>query len=189
MQIRKRKLLLCLPISPNEIEQANALAKLWADLEVSFNENITVLIATRFDLEPSNAIDPSVLFSLKKKFNVITKRVEKVGTGWPAGCNALEIGAYEWFVEENRAKKIDFEYMFIAEPDTVPLRRGWVNEIMEEAYASNCLISGAYFTHDDGVQHINGNCVIHRDFWRACKSIWLCPSRTGWDVHIGNRAT
>ncbi len=110
--------------------------------------------------------------------------------GWPAGCNALEIGAYEWFVEKNRAKQkdFDFEYALLAEADTVPLRKGWADEIMNEAYDNNAVIMGAYFTAEDGCAHINGNCVLHRDAWKSIRSIWHIPSRIGWDCFIGPHA-
>jgi hypothetical protein len=179
-----RKLLLCLPFSPHEIPQARELAKLWTDLEDSFNNDITVAIVSRYDIEPTS-LGQDIIDYLKIKFNVILHKNRREGKGWPRGCNQLEIGAYEWFVESNRNKQFDFDYMMLAEPDTVPLRKGWANEIMNEAYDQQALIIGAYFVKEDGYAHINGNCVIHRDFWKYCKTIWSCSPFVGWDVNIG----
>lgn len=182
-----RKLLLCLPYSPHEIPQARELVKLWVGLEDSFNHDITILFYSRYDIAPY-AIGQDIIDLTRTRFKVIAERCKHEGTGWPRGCNQLEVGAYEWFVEQNRHKKIDFEYLFLAEADTVPLRKGWVNEIMNEAYDNKSLILGAYFVEEDGHAHINGNCVLHRDFWKKCKRIWTISDRVGWDIAIGKEA-
>lgn len=185
----KCKLILCLPLAPSDIHQGLELAKLWADLEPFFNHDVTVLLATRFDMEPERAIDPSVLSHLRNKFKVLVQRITKVGKGWPAGCNALEVGAYEWFVEQNRSNKINCEYILFCEADTLPLRPTWLQEIIEETYQTKPLMLGAYFTKEEGCQHINGNAVMHRDLWRKCKIIWQVPPRQGWDAYIGKVTT
>jgi hypothetical protein len=182
-----RKLLLCLPFSPHEIAQARELVKLWVDLEDSFNHEVTLLLFSRFDIAPY-AIGEDVVEYAKTRFNVIADRCKRQGKGWPAGCNALEVGAYEWFVEKTRTGALDFEYMMMAETDTVPLRKGWANEIMNEAYDTKAIMLGAYFTKEEGCAHINGNCVLHKEAWKQIKSIWQVPSRRGWDCHIGPRA-
>ncbi len=184
---KDRKIVLCLPYSPHEIEQARELVRLWVDLEDAFNHQVTILFFSRFDI-PSDAIGLDVIDYARTKFKVLMHRCKRVGKGWPRGCNQLEIGAYEWFVEANRGKSIDFEYMLLAEADTVPTRKGWINEIMDEAYENNSLMLGAYFVPEDGCPHINGNCVIHRDFWRSCKNIWTIRPSVGWDVAIGKDA-
>src|SRR5688572_20847209 len=98
--MKKRKMMAVLPLCPMDLERGMELAKLWADIEPARNDNVTVVVATRFDL-PLESLDQSVLDLLKKKFDVMTVRIMKEGRGWPAGCNALEIGTYEWFVESN----------------------------------------------------------------------------------------
>lgn len=183
----QRKLLLCLPLSPHEIPQARELVKLWVDLEDKFNDNVTLLVFSRYDIAPKE-IGQDILDYAATKFKVMTQRCKRIGKGWPRGCNQLEVGAYEWFVESNRSKLIDFDYIFMAESDTAPLRKGWLEEIMNEAYDNKALILGAYFVKEDGWAHINGNCVMHRDFWRSCKSIWTISPFIGWDVAIGKEA-
>lgn len=181
-----RKLLICLPFSPHEIPAARELVKLWVDLEDGFNDFATLLIFSRFDIEPE-AIGQDVIDYAKTKFNVLTQKCRRIGKGWPAGCNALEVGAYEWFVEKTRAG-LDFDYIMLAESDTVPLRKGWIREIMNEAYDANAKILGAYFTKEEGCAHINGNCVLHKDAWKVIRGIWQVPSRKGWDCFIGPKA-
>lgn len=182
-----RKLLLCLPFSPHEIESARELVKLWVDLEDTFNPDASILLFSRFDIPPESIGDDVIAYA-KTRFDVITKRCNRKGVGWPAGCNAIEIGAYEWFVEQTRSGLIEFDYIMLAESDTVPLRKGWIKEITDEAYESKAIILGAYFTKQDGCAHINGNCVLHKDAWKTIRSIWQVPSRKGWDCFIGKQA-
>lgn len=184
---RQRKMVLCLPFAPHEVHQARELIRLWCDLEDSFNHDITLAIVSRFDIQPQH-IGEDIIEYARKKFNVILHRCKRVGTGWPGGCNQLEVGVYEWFVERNRDNTLDIEYILLAEADTVPLRKGWANEIMNEAYDNNSLILGAYFVKEDGCAHINGNCVMHRDFWKQCRGIWTISLRVGWDVAIGKES-
>ncbi len=187
----ERKLLVALCLCPLDKDQGFELLRLWADMEDGFNPRISVAICLRFDMDISD-IEQSLIDYAKKKFNLYLLNSRRKGVGWPAGCNALEVGAYEWFVEKNRdnqkSKSFDFEYILLAEADTVPLRKGWMEEIMNEAYDNKAVIMGAYFTKEDGCPHINGNCVIHRDAWRKIRSIWHVPSRRGWDMHIGPQA-
>jgi len=162
-----------------------ALARLWADLEDAFNPNIAVAIVVRWDMDP-NSIPLDLIAHLKKKFDVFTHRSNRKGSGWPAGCNSIELGAIEWFIQKNRMSGFNYEYMLIAEADTVPLRKGWADEIRNEAYDSGKKISGAFLRRPDcGCEHINGNCVLHKDIWRECRNLFTCPENIGWDAYIG----
>lgn len=183
----KKKIVLCLPFSPHEIGQARELVKLWTDLEPSFNHDVLLAFISRFDIAPE-AIGRDIIDYAATKFQVITHQCRRIGVGWPTGCNQLEVGAYEWFVERNRDYTLDIPYIFLAETDTVPLRPTWLAEITQEAYDNNIRILGAYFVQEDGYAHINGNCVIHKDFWRDCKDIWVVNPYVGWDVAIGKEA-
>lgn len=184
-----KRLLVCLVASPLDLGQGLELAKLWADIEPAFNENVDVAFGLRYDMDVAT-IPLDIIASLEKKFKkVYIFKSPLQGKGWPHGCNALETGAYQWFVEGTRAGAIDADYMLICEPDTVPLRPTWLNEIREEAYNSGGPIIGTYWTAAEGCQHINGNCVIHKDFWKVCREIWNVPPGNGWDVYIGKKTT
>ncbi len=177
-------MLLVLPLCPIDVEQGIELLKLWVDLEPEFNHQIELALCFRFDMAES-AIPQSVMDHAKTRFKVHTHISKRKMVGWPAGCNAIELDAYEWFVESNRHKTFNIPYMLIAESDTTPLRRGWANEIMNEAYDSGKMISGCMlFVPDCGCEHINGNCVLHRDLWKEYREIFHCPSRIGWDAYI-----
>ncbi len=181
------KMILCLPYAPHEVKQARELVRLWVDLEPSFNTDVALALVSRFDIQPSH-IGQDIIDLAKTKFNVLLHKCKRKGIGWPEGCNQLEVGAYEWFVESNRGNLYDSPYILFAEADTVPLRPTWLDEIVKEAYDAKAIILGAYFVKEDGCAHINGNCVIHRDFWKQCREIWTISNWIGWDVAIGKCA-
>jgi hypothetical protein len=183
-------MILCLPVYPGDLDMGMELLKLWADLEDTFNPNIAVAIVLRFDMNPSTDIPKDVLAHVEKKFKIYIHRSKRKGVGWPAGCNGIELGAYEWFVEMNRGNTdFNYDYILIAEADTVPLRKGWADEIRNEAYEANALILGAYLRRPDcWCEHINGNCVMHKNFWQSCRTLFTCPDKIGWDAYIGHTA-
>lgn len=178
--------MVALCLCPLDVALGRELVRLWADLEDTFNPAITVAICLRFDMNVQKDIGDELISHVAKKFKVITHISRRKVTGWPAGCNGLELDAYEWFVQSNRGKEYDIDYMLIAEADTVPLRKGWANEIMNEAYDNKASIMGCLLMRGDcGCEHINGNCVMHRDFWMKCKAVFNCNSRIGWDAALG----
>lgn len=182
-------MVVCLVASPLDLCQGLELAKLWGDIEPSFNANVDIAFGLRYDMD-INAIPKDIIQALEKKFSkVYVFKSALVGRGWPHGCNALEIGAYQWFVENARSGVVNCDYILLCEPDTIPLRPTWLEEIRQEAVALNAPIMGAYFTPQEGCQHINGNCVMHKDFWKQCREIWNVPPGNGWDVYIGKKTT
>lgn len=175
-------------MSPLDCPMGLQLAHLWADIEPDFNPNVSIAFALRYDMDMAT-VPTETIEMLRRKFKAVhVFKSALVGSGWPHGCNALEIGAYQWFVERTRDGSIQEDYLLLCEPDTIPLRPTWLEEIRQEALTNKSPIMGAYFTAGEGVPHINGNCVIHKDFWRECKEIWSVPPMSGWDIYIGKTA-
>lgn len=182
-------MLMALCLSPHDLAHGCELLRLWADLEDSFNPRIGVAVCLRFDMKENIPELNAALALVRQKFKVHIHVSKRRITGWPAGCNGLELDAYEWFVFENRANRFDYDYIFIIEADTVPLWRGWADEIMNEAYDHQSVISGAMLFHPDcPCEHINANCVIHKLAWKKIRKIFHSPSRWGWDAYIGVEA-
>jgi hypothetical protein len=89
------------------------------------------------------------------------------------------------FVEKVRSGHWDFDYCLFLEADDVPLRKGWIDEIRKEAYDSGKMVIGPWLKKGDcGHEHINGNCVIHKDFWRKCRRVLAPVGNQGWDYYI-----
>lgn len=182
------RMMVCLAASPLDWPQGISLLKLWCDLQPAPNPNIDIGIALRYDMDPAT-VPVEIVQELERRIaKVHIFKSPFVGSGWPHGCNALETGAYQWFVERTRAGDIDADYILMCEPDTVPMRPDWMEVIRLEAVATAKPILGAYFTAEEGEPHINGNCVLHRNFWRECPAIWQCPPGRGWDVYIGKQS-
>ncbi len=187
--IPEKRMIVCLPIWPGDRAIAVQLLMLWTDLEPAFNPNIAIAIVVRADMEIERDIPKSIIDYVSKRFKVYTHKTRSPLVGWPQGCNGLELGAIEWFVESNRNGTYRYDYMLIAESDTVPLRKGWADEIRNEAYDTQAFLLGSYLRRPDCYcEHINGNCVIHRDFWKQCRNLFVCPPNIGWDAYIGPTA-
>lgn len=177
-----KKLLLCIQLSPHDVELGKGLLRLITDLRKDKCEAADLLIAYRFDLPRDNELE----LYCARRFNVRTHVTRRKQAGFPQGCNAAAGDIYSLFIENTRAGKWDYDYLFLTEADCVPLRTTWIEEIQAETYKSGKLVNGPWFEADDfGCKHINGNCLLHKDYWKQNKSITVPPGRIGWDAHFG----
>jgi hypothetical protein len=179
-----KKVLLCVQLSPHDVTLGKSLLRLYADLRGNKCEVADLLIAYRFDVPRDNELE----LYCARRFNVWTHTTRRRVVNWPAGCNAMFADIYTFFVEKNRAHKDgwDYDYLFLTEADCLPTRLTWLEEIVQETYASGKMVNGSWFEADDyGCKHINGNCLLHRDFWRKNRDIFTPPGRIGWDAKFG----
>jgi len=171
-------LVLNLQIWDGDRDQGHALARLIADIEPFKREDVTFLFSYRFDC----AFDQSTIDYVSKKFNVRTFRSSSRGTGWPQGPNDLFRDSYQFCIEEMRNGKIPGDGILFMEPDCVPVDMNWLNHLIHEWKYCGKQVLGCWLMEGDcGVTHINGNCIIHKDFWRAHREI-LNPKSGGWDA-------
>jgi hypothetical protein len=106
--------------------------------------------------------------------------------GWPISCNkAFETMAWAAF----QKYKQPFLWM---EPDAVPIKQGWINDI-ENAYRS----CGKPFMGDyvaiagvmpNGIDHMSGIAVYHPDMPRLAPSIFN-NERAAWDIASASQVT
>jgi len=162
-------------------EQACQLVKLMADMEPEKRYDVTLLMSARFDC----AHDQPTLEYAAKKFKVETFRSQPHRTGWPGGPNDLMAQSYMWCVENTRNRKIDANGVFFIESDAIPLDMNWLNHLLHEwktCVDSGKQVLGCWLTQGDcNVEHVNGNMIIHKDFWRDNRSIFT-PGSGGWDA-------
>ncbi len=143
--------------------QAMEVAKLIADLEPKYRDDVTFLFSARFDCQHDQAIVEHV----SKKFPTLKHTTRRMGTGWPNGCNDLMSDSYQFCIDEIAAGKIKAEAILFVEADAIPLDPDWINKLKAEYKACGKMVLGAWLMVDDcGVEHINGNCLIHKDFWK-----------------------
>jgi hypothetical protein len=154
-----------------------ALARLIADIEPVKREDVTFVFAHRFDC----AFDQPTIDYVSQKFNVRTFRSSSRGTGWPQGPNDLFRDSYQFCIEEMRNGHMKGDGILFMEPDCIPLDMNWINHLIHEWKHCGKQILGCWLMEGDcGVTHINGNCIIHKDFWRNNREI-LNPKSGGWD--------
>lgn len=141
---------------------ASKLIRLLADIEDKHNEWADVVLVARFDCKH----DPKDIELISRRFNVHTLTSRRRETGWPAGCNGLFFGTYEWFAGSVMSESIpNYKALLINEADTVPLTRGWAESMnrawddankLKPVVIAGAMVGGAQF----GKQHINGGCVM-----------------------------
>jgi hypothetical protein len=158
--------------------QAMELARLIADIEPNFREDVEFLFSARFDTEH----DKKTIDYVSKKFRVFTHKTTRRATGWPKGPNALFADSYQYCIERTRDGSMKGEAILFIEADCVPLDMHWINHLVAEYKACGKMVMGAWLEEGDcGTRHINGNCIIHKDFWRKNRRI-LAPCNGGWDA-------
>lgn len=162
-------------------EQAMALAKLMADIEPKKRDDVIMVFSARFDCPH----DIPAIEYVSKKFRVELFKSRPHRTGWPGGPNDLMAQSYMWCVEQVRFKRFNADGVFFMESDDVPLASDWIDKIKaewEECKAAGKQVLGCYLMRGDcGTEHINGNCIIHIDFWRQNRAIFT-PGSGGWDA-------
>jgi hypothetical protein len=185
MAKQEKPILLALQYSKFDYELAMKLAELIADMQLTPCDCAGIMLShtQNAPLPPKRIID-----KLKAVFlNVHIYRCVNFATGWPAGCNQQAHDTYSHFFMECRSGKMDYAAVFLFEPDSVPLNRGWVTQIHKEWHncdwdwplgdKQHCL--GAWYTQKDGCKHINGNMLISRDFLRVYRE--FRSSGPAWD--------
>ena len=106
--------------------------------------------------------------------------------GWPISCNkAFETMAWAAF----QKYKQPFLWM---EPDAVPLKQGWLNDIENEYRAKGRPFMGDYVAiagiMPNGVDHMSGIAVYHPDMPRLSPSIFN-NERAAWDIASASQVT
>ena len=151
------------------------LARLIADLEDKPRSDVIVLFSARFDCQH----DQATIDYVAKKFQVRTFTSHTRATGWPAGPNALLADSYTHCV-----KMGDVDSVMFIESDCVPLRKHWLDMVINEYFECKQPVLGAYIVGSDGANlHINGNCVVSTSFHKLCPEL-LIPQGVAWDAKL-----
>lgn len=159
-----------------------ALARLIADLEPTFRNDVMVMFTARFDCQ----FDEDTVKYVEQKFKCIKYRTKRNATGWPNGPNQMMACSFEHLVElKIRGKYPNLQAVMLIEADCVPLAKDWLNQLITEWNGQSKMVLGAWLKKGDAnVEHVNGNCIIAIDFWKKFKAIMHPPSRGGWDATL-----
>ncbi len=161
--------------------QAMALARLIADLEPAYREDVGVMFSARFDC----AHDEETIAYVAKKFPVYRYTTKRKATGWPNGPNQMMACSYENIVNLWKKNKLNPYAVMLIEADCVPLHAKWLDMLIAEFKGCGKKVLGAWLALGDcNCEHVNGNCILAIDFWRKCQGIFHPPSRGGWDASL-----
>lgn len=160
------RFLLALQYWEGDRPQAQKLARLIADLEPALSQTTDFLLSCRFDCKH----DPAIVDYVSRKFRVHQWVSKRRGVGWPAGCNDLWLGTYEWIFRMQEAGKIpQYRGVFTFEGDGVPTRPGWIETLSTIWDSTKVTKQGRLAVMGDLLptgpegQHINGNLVATCD--------------------------
>lgn len=149
------KLALVLQFHPGDRDTAMRLARMIADIEQLPRDDVQFYFAARYDA----AHDDDTVNYVRTKFpctETITTFTKL--TGWPQGPNAMAQDILLLF-----DKKRDVDGLFLIEPDVVPLRKYWLNILIDEwlgAIAAGKIQLGAWRGSGPPGGHLNGNCIL-----------------------------
>lgn len=174
---------LCLQTYPGDTDVAMDLAKLICELEPVVRDSEFVLIY-RQDCDPRL---PKFFEGLgRMRFTRAYSRVARnYDVGWPGGSNML---AQSSFMEMNilhQGGEVTSDGFLLFEPDCIPMRPGWIDELSQEWDKTKELGKEA-FGHwhqqgDETTLHMNGNAVFATNFFERHPSIHIGPATMGWD--------
>jgi hypothetical protein len=173
-----------------DFEQAKALCELIVDIETEERKDIEFVVAGRFDV-PSTQLDELRAILLRKFSRVFAIRSPRRGEGWPDGCNALWSGAVSEFCYMRSQGHSKAEAVFTMEPDCLPLRRDWINQLRaawNDAHGKEKVVTGHLCKNEAGEPtHINGNLIISTYAGKlAPKILQGADSKRPWDCVHGS---
>lgn len=158
------KAVICLQFHGDDKLQAMRLARLLADIEPAFRDDVELCFVVRFDCEH----DSETQEYCAKKFNVSQFKTTTPWTGWPSGPNGMAVDVLRCMAMRVTTGQISKnDVMILLEPDCVPVRREWINVLKHNwqcfAMHHDIWIMGAWRNsgHADG--HLNGNLVCRPD--------------------------
>jgi hypothetical protein len=175
---------LCLQCCPLDLGAAMELTELICELEPVRREETEFFLVYRRDCAPSFP----KLFNreVSKHFGRAQARpARNFAVGWPAGSNML---AGSCFIELSILRREGIcrsEAFLLFEPDTLPMRRDWIDQLSAEWERTKGLGKEAFgHWHQQGgpeTLHMNGNAVFRTDFYDRHPQWIIGPGLMGWD--------
>ncbi len=149
-----KRFILALQFFSQDRATAMRLARLLADIEPAFRDDVEFLMVARFDTDH----DPETISYVADKFTVSWITTFTKWTGWPGGPNAMALDTLEW-VAANRPNTVG---VLMLEADVVPTSPDWLNRILWTwALAdSDTWMMGAWRPSGGEYGHVNGVAVF-----------------------------
>lgn len=165
---KTKKFLVVIQHYDGDVDFAEQLASLIADLERTRNHDADILLVRRSD---SRFMSTTIQEKLASKFDTVhTHTCRRFAKGHPFGCNEM------WYdlvmLMAQAAPYATDYYAFIPmESDAVPTRPGWISELIREFKSADIEGKAAIgFIHNDPRRHLNGVAVYAADLYNRVGS-------------------
>ena len=178
--------LLALQAWTGDLDRAVELSKFWCELHGERSQSVDLMLVCRYDCD----IPVGWTEEMSRSFRARAVKSNRIGQGWPEGCNQLWMSTVEHALSMAREGN-EYDAIVTFEADSVPVKRDWIARLTDELAASQADVMGAYMAgHDVAAnKHINGNMVIsgRLEFLEWLCSLFQNPVGTAWDVWIWPR--
>lgn len=173
-------LILTLQTHPGDIAQARALLELITDIEPEKRSDVEFCIA--YTRECNEAHIRAMVGIAQRKFaTVFSIRSKRRGRGWPEGPNDLWQFTMDTLAIMATKGKIKADAALTFEPDCLPMRRSWINDI-KEAWRDASARGKQVLGHLHTGTHINGNAVFALGLVRLYPALLDGKATEGWDT-------
>lgn len=165
-------------------ERAFRLARLIANLEPEYRNDVTLVLVGRFDTDVAGAGDTVVHCGTKMRTFALTAGPMGYGkTGHPDGANGLWAGAMEQLAQRWCTGDLDRSSVFTVEADGCPISRDWISRLRAEhqrTLDAGRRITGAFMPRP--LPHINGSMIMSIPWWVDTITVQSTPDGHAWDV-------
>ena len=161
---------------------ALALARLLADIETGYREDVLLVFARRFDLPASRELWETRMYC-GQKFGTRSIQSNQQATGHPDGCFGLWAGAMEILYDQYTRGILQHPSVFTVESDGCPTRKDWIEELKRahnKTIAAGKRVTGSVWP--EPLEHVNGSLCMHLSCWGDHPSLSRCPHGQAWDV-------
>ncbi len=151
-------ILIALQFYAADRDRAMRLARMIADIEPRFRDDVEILFCARFDTPQDSATIEYVQQKfIVRQFTTVTK-----WTGWPGGPNGM---ARDVLREIGNGQNAKADGVLMIEPDCVPVAKDWLDQLAAawrgpEGAPCEAYMMGAWRDSGPVGGHINGNCMV-----------------------------
>lgn len=179
---RERGLVIALQYWDGDAHRAFRLAKLIADIEPKFRNDVTLVLVGDGAASPPAPME--LVGICGTKMRTFAVRASHAASGHPDGANALWLGTMELLCEMWRSGDLERQDVFTIEADGCPLHQYWIDRIKAEHAESNARglrVTGPLMSRP--VPHINGTLVMSLPWFFNHPSLGVTPEGEAWDVY------
>jgi hypothetical protein len=163
-------------------ERAMALARLLADLEPVYRDDVFLALVKCSDT-PSSRLDDETEHYCSRKMRTVAIGLPGGCTEWPQGPNILWTNTMDYFAHYRGWHSSIFTF---DGGDSVPLHNNWLDLLIAEhakTVSEGKLVTGWPGLDSSRRLHISGSMVLELDIWDRLPVLHSTPADDGWDCY------